>query len=794
VQAFQTLEFDPEFAGPQSWAIMYRSRGWQVVPAVTPSEDPANWKRPFAAWKEFENAQIPDATFDRWYGNEGQHRNRSNMGIICGQASHGLCVLDLDQREGKDGLAWFCGLLAVHANNMWPETPCQRTGGGGRQIVFYWPANGTNPPTFKTSIGVDLRGQGGFFVCPPSRHESGLDYVWEDGREPWNMPVMVMPDWLVEEVGRLREQYAKHAGQPAAERTASGEDFNRFGLAVDGREERMRDIVWGVACDLRREFAGAPDLERVGAERERAWSLYAQEVRSRIVQPGFSNEDLLEREGRGRTAFIERWDRALAQWDGKLAEAAAQPKADPSPKAESAVDWDPWTHPAVPPFPLDCLPETTRDFVEYQHTSLGADTAGIAMATLTAISGALDQRSLVKMRKTGDWLESPRLWTCLIGESSTRKTPTLNGALWPLRDIETRFAQQQARDMAAWEEAGEDKGSKPAKPTRFILNDLTVEVAAEILARQDRGALIVHDELSSFVGSLDRFKNSSAADRGFWLQAWSGGPYSVDRMTRSRRINSLRVAFLAGMQPSRLRELEGLMTDGLMQRFLPIIVRRGILSGETPSDLARMRYGDHMAEYVGLKPNVYQLTADALACAESLRFRLQELEDETDFDGSLCAWVGKLGGYVGSFALLLHIIENRSQSPFLQVNAATVEHAGRIVFDFIVPHGRAFYLDTLHNRRGEVEATASYILTADRDRFTASDFRWNVSALKAAVTEFELRGFLAPFVANGWLFEDGARAWNVAVDLRERFAERRLIELQRKTKIQKRFNAKAEEA
>jgi hypothetical protein len=793
VQAFQALEFDPEFAGPQSWALMYRAKGLQIMPGMTPAEDPQNWKRPFAAWKEFENAQVPDATFDRWYGNEGQHRTRVNMGVICGAASSGLIVLDLDQRDGKDGLAWFCGLLAVHANNMWPETPCQRTGGGGRQLFFYWPANGTQPPTFKTSIGVDLRGQGGYAVVPPSRHESGLDYAWEDGREPWAVPIMVMPDWLVEAVGKLRELFAKNAGQPAAERTPSDEDFNKYGLAVDGREERMRDIVWGVACDLRREFAGPVDPDRAGAERERAWSLYTQEVRSRLVQPGASNEDLLEREGRGRTAFIEKWDYALGQWDGKLAEAAAQPKSNPLPKAEPAGDWDAWAHPAVPPFPLDCLPETTRDFVEHQHISIGADAAGIAMATLTAISGALDQRCVVKMRNTGDWLESPRLWVCLIGESSTRKTPTLNGALWPLRDIETRFAQQQARDVAAWEEAGSEKSGKPPPSTRFILNDLTVEVAAEILARQDRGALVMHDELSSFIGSLDRYHNSSSADRGFWLQAWSGGPYSVDRMTRSRRINSLRVSFLAGMQPSRLRELEGLMTDGLMQRFLPVTIRRGVLSGEAPSDLARMRYGDHMAEYVGLKPNTYQMTGAALACAEEARGRLQELEDESDFDASLCAWIGKLSGYIGSLALLLHIIENRSQSPFLQISLVTVEHACRIVFDFLIPHGRAFYLDTLHNRRGEVEATASYILTADRDRFTPSDFRWNVSALKAATTDFELRGFLAPFVANGWLVEDGQKAWNLVPDLRQRFAMRRETELQRKAKIQKRFNAKPEE-
>src|SRR5215213_10055830 len=442
-------DFDTEFAGPVAWAKMYRACGWQVVPALLPREH-VNWKRPVVDWRQFEDALADDATFRDWYGAAGRFVQRQNMGVIAGQCSGRLVVIDLDQREGKDGLGWWAGLLAVHANNIEPETPSQRTGGGGRQIVFRAP-EGWTPPTFKTRIGVDIRGQGGFFVCPPSMHDSGHEYAWEPGRAPWEVEVLDLPDWVREAVDTLREEFARNAGQ-GVERVHTPEQVNDFGQVVDGREERMANIIWGVACDLKRELkdvepAGHP---RVEAERERAWGLYLYGIATRI--DGLPLEEGLEREGRGRTAFMERWGRALAQWNGKLAWEAsvAKPNAAP-PKPSTPEGFNPWVKSPPPPFPMDTLPRGQQAYVTYEAANLGADAAGVAMAALTAMSGALDQRFRVKMRKFGDWYAPPRLWTMLVGESATKKSPIMQGALRPLFRIQHGYAEQRARDMARWE-------------------------------------------------------------------------------------------------------------------------------------------------------------------------------------------------------------------------------------------------------------------------------------------------------------------------------------------------------
>jgi hypothetical protein len=145
------------------------------------------WKRPaLPHWRNLTGELVPDEVFERWYGPAGQYRDRWQMGVITGKASGGLFAVDTDQRDGKDGEAVWRGLLAVHNNGLDVETPTQRTGGGGRQRFFRAPPE-VVVPTFSTPRGLDIRGQGGFAMLPPSMHESGQRYAWELGFGPWEI-------------------------------------------------------------------------------------------------------------------------------------------------------------------------------------------------------------------------------------------------------------------------------------------------------------------------------------------------------------------------------------------------------------------------------------------------------------------------------------------------------------------------------------------------------------------------------------------------------------------------------
>jgi len=249
------------------------------------------------------------------------------MGVLTGPCSKDIFNVDLDKED------WWQQQLAIHNNGSEIETPCYRTGGGGRQLLFRAP-RGWIPPTCRTPMGVDIRGRGGFAMLPPSIHESGKRYEWVEGKELWAIPIAEAPEWLCREIDKLATAHA--AGGPGGPAdalagprvvTAAHGDSDRsaLGLRVDGREDYMTRLIWGAIVDMRRASPIKPcDLSGMGE----AYSTYEQNVKSRIEDPTTPKSELLEREGRGMTLFRFKWERALEQWDGKVAEAAKKGGAE----------------------------------------------------------------------------------------------------------------------------------------------------------------------------------------------------------------------------------------------------------------------------------------------------------------------------------------------------------------------------------------------------------------------------------------------------------------------------------
>src|SRR5262249_1498157 len=126
------------------------------------------------------------------------------------------------------------------------------------------------------------------------------------------------------------------------------------------------------------------------------------------------------------------------------------------------------------------------------------------------------------------------------------------------------------------------------KPPRFVAFDTTIEKLGDILARTPRGLLVKRDEIAGWIGAMEKYSNSSrgaAADRGFWLQSFDGGPFTVDRITRGElHIPNLSASLLGGIQPARLAQIHALATDALLQRFLPTLLGPSQLALDRASD------------------------------------------------------------------------------------------------------------------------------------------------------------------------------------------------------------------
>ena len=140
-------------------ALQLARRGARVFPCLPRGKVPLV---PHGCLDATSDARTIRRWWARWPG--------ANLGLATGG---GLLVLDVDPRHGGDA-----GLAALEAL---PATREALTGGGGRHLYL----RATGPvrcSAGRLRPGLDVRGEGGYVVAPPSVHPSGALYRWHPTR------------------------------------------------------------------------------------------------------------------------------------------------------------------------------------------------------------------------------------------------------------------------------------------------------------------------------------------------------------------------------------------------------------------------------------------------------------------------------------------------------------------------------------------------------------------------------------------------------------------------------------
>jgi hypothetical protein len=122
-----------------------------------------------------------------------EHWNRvpdANLGIATGTKS-GIWVLDIDpQHGGNESLA---GVVAQYGELS--STVSVHTPSGGLHLWWKWPSDIEIRNTAgRVGTGIDVRGQSGYVIAPPSRLSDGRSYRWVQGPTE----ILSAPDWLVQ--------------------------------------------------------------------------------------------------------------------------------------------------------------------------------------------------------------------------------------------------------------------------------------------------------------------------------------------------------------------------------------------------------------------------------------------------------------------------------------------------------------------------------------------------------------------------------------------------------------------
>jgi hypothetical protein len=107
---------------------------------------------------------------------------------------------------------------------------------------------------------------------------------------------------------------------------------------------------------------------------------------------------------------------------------------------------------------------------------------------------------------------------------------------------------------------------EPLKP-RLRQHDVTIERIATLLAgAAPKGVLIHRDELAGWVLGMNSYND---AGRAFWIEAYGGRPYRVERQRQEAiEIPRMAVAVIGSIQPDKIAELTQQRDDGLLARFL----------------------------------------------------------------------------------------------------------------------------------------------------------------------------------------------------------------------------------
>ena len=142
-------------------------------------------------------------------------------------------------------------------------------------------------------------------------------------------------------------------------------------------------------------------------------------------------------------------------------------------------------------------------------------------------------------------------------------------------------------------------------------------------------------------------------------------------------IKNLSVSLLGSIQPARLAELQGLTSDGLLQRFLLVMMGSASLAQDSPSD--DERYSALVRELIFAKPARLIMSDAALAVMAELRQHLFDLEQAS---GGLApgfqSFVGKLHGVAGSLALILHMAHDPQTGATYPIDERTVSNVRRL--------------------------------------------------------------------------------------------------------------------
>jgi hypothetical protein len=423
---------------------------------------------------------------------------------------------------------------------------------------------------------------------------------------------------------------------------------------------------------------------------------------------------------------------------------------------------DLWAQFDPPELPRDLLPKIIEDFARERADIMGADPSGLALSALTVCAAAIPDRIMLQVKKRDQaWKESARLWVALIAPPSGKKSPIIRAAVTPLTRLDTEMFHSYLDAKAKHDELSKEERKTTTAPRqeRVRIEDTTIEAMQEVMKDSPEGVLCLQDELSGWFGAMDKYSSGrgAAKDRAFWLQAYNGGNYALNRIGRGATIiPNNGISVLGGIQPSLLRQIVGAtVDDGLIQRLLPIVLQRGYESRDQDPEGAITRYAcliDRLRNGTSTTPLLVSFTDRAHVVRQRLERKHLNLQSCETINPKLAAHIGKYDGVFARLCLIWHCIEHAEQDLIHPISENIALRVEQFLHGFLFPHALAFYVGMLgladdHDR---LTAVAGYILARSLTTVTNRDIARGDRTMRN-LTKADTSAVFEQLEALGWL-------------------------------------------
>ncbi|WP_445216784.1 DUF3987 domain-containing protein [Bradyrhizobium sp. Pa8] len=765
-------------------ALTLASAGIKIFPAGFD-------KRPLLqGWREA--ATCDSDQISTWF-----ERAAALPAIPCGP--NNLLVIDCDRHgDDADGVAGFKSLI-TERGALPLHVPLVKSPNGGVHVYFRQPdgealgnGRGSLPP------GIDVRGVGGFVVGPGAQLPDGRGWTLVPERTAIK-DAPPLPLWLAAmlrppsptQVRRSDAQTTDQRGRAYALATLDGVEVELAAVPAGERNERIYKTAFRLATMAARGWLTQSDIIAT-LERACEGNLYLREhgrgATMKTIESGIRDGLSVphgDLEGRDNGA-------------SHSASGRTEPKKEQAKERlhtlRTTGDWDDPDmsildnrRGELPDLPMAAFPQSLHRWMTDAAHGAGVTVEHIALTLLGISSGLIGVAR--RVQATRAWQQPVTCWTCLIGVSGSGKTPSLDVVKRALMVVdrnrkddnivrrlehETRAEHAKAAlkkwkdELSAAVETGQPPPVKPIEAQdvpafvipRLYVSDCTIERLAPLLEARPRGVIYVADELARLFMNLERY--SGGSDRAFWLEAWDGNSFIVERFARPAVIlPHLLVGVVGGFQPDLLARSFAGDCDGIYSRFLYAWPQEAPFREPTDDAdevdpeiinafgrLANLPAGEESA----FGPRSVPLTADArrefaqfAQFAHQGRLQLEGRDREYWCKGT--AHVLRLSGTL-CFLEWAWLGGAEPQA----IEARQVQSAVSLWKDYLWPHGRAaLRLVGLTEKHGDARTVLRWLHASKKTIISREEVRREALAQRLDAGETQV--LLDLLVRAGWLRE-----------------------------------------